>query len=146
MKQFHIGDILSVTTGRLVSARHIDSVYEILSFLVGGESLWTHQLPRVMDECRPWLATQFPDLMKDSPRMVALLADLDARLSNRGDGRVEIACAEWVETVRAVFGLPVYVPVYEMGADMHTSIDPLTEAQAMFGDDKVIPVVMDGKD
>lgn len=35
MKAFHIGDVLTVTTGRLVSPRHMYGVYEILNFLTG---------------------------------------------------------------------------------------------------------------
>ncbi len=34
------------------------------------------------------------------------------------------------------------IPVYEMGADMHTHIDPLEEAAAMVGEGRVIPIVV----
>lgn len=60
-KSFHLGDVLSITTGRLVSTRHIDGVYEILDFMT-GESLFTHQLPRAADACKPYLLKQFPQL------------------------------------------------------------------------------------
>ena len=32
------------------------------------------------------------------------------------------------------------LPVYEMGTDMHTHIDPIEEAEAMVGKDRVIVV------
>jgi hypothetical protein len=35
------------------------------------------------------------------------------------------------------------LPVYEMGADMHTHIDPVEEARAMVGDDRVLVVSPD---
>lgn len=54
---FHIGDILSITTGRLVSPRHIDGVYDILNWMT-GDNLFTHQLPRAAGECAEWLAEQ----------------------------------------------------------------------------------------
>src|SRR5215469_4293666 len=60
-REFHIGDILSVTTGRLVSPRHIGGVYDILGWMT-GDSLFTHQLPRAAEECAPSLREQFPDL------------------------------------------------------------------------------------
>ena len=60
-KEFHIGDILSVTTRHLVSLRLMDGVYDILDFMT-GESLMTHQLPRASDACRPNLLEQFPQL------------------------------------------------------------------------------------
>ena len=63
MKLFHISDILSVTTGYLVSNRHMDGVYDILNFLTKDE-LFTHQLPRASDECQPWLRAMFPAIMR----------------------------------------------------------------------------------
>ena len=60
-KKFHLGDVLSITTGRLVSPRHMDGVYDILNFMT-GDNLFTHQLPRASDECKPHLLAQFPQL------------------------------------------------------------------------------------
>jgi hypothetical protein len=56
-----LGDILSVTTGRLVSRDHIGGVYKILDYMT-GDSLFTHQLPRASSECRPALLAQHPQL------------------------------------------------------------------------------------
>lgn len=53
-RKFHIGTILSITTGVLLAPNHIDDVYDILNFM-SGEKLQTVQLPRVADECRPYL-------------------------------------------------------------------------------------------
>jgi hypothetical protein len=61
-KQFHISDVLTITTGRLVSTRHMDGVYDILNWMT-GESLYTHQLPRASRECAPALLAQFPALV-----------------------------------------------------------------------------------
>jgi hypothetical protein len=147
MKQFHIGDILSVTTGRLVSSRHIDGLYEILNFLTGDE-LYTHQLPRAMRECEPWLKTQFPYLMADWPAMQKQLKGLDDLIALDGDDKAarERTIRHWVEATRHEVKFPDIVPemlpVYEMGASMHTHIDPIQEAEAMVGKDKVIPVQM----
>lgn len=60
-RTFHIGDILTVITGRLVSPRHIEGVYDILNYLT-ADSLFTHQLPRAGRECEPYLRERFPDL------------------------------------------------------------------------------------
>jgi hypothetical protein len=139
---FHISDVLSVTTGRLVSTRHIDGVYDILNFLT-GDNLFTHQLPRANKECEPWLRTQFPQLFADSPDMPQLLKALDMMLeaSKRGDGcGIEQACRRRVEMVRVQFDLPEQVLVYEMGEGMHTYIDPIEEAVAMVGKERVIVV------
>ena len=60
-REFHLGDILSITTGRLVSPRHIDGVYDILNWMT-GDNLMTHQLPRACGECEGPLRAQHPDL------------------------------------------------------------------------------------
>jgi len=141
MKLFHISDLLSVTTGRLVSSRHMDGIYEILNFLT-GDNLFTHQLPRAMDECKPWLRSTFPTLMEDSPGMPERLADMDLRIKAVPQDREHIAIVirDWVQDLRIALKLPEMLPVYELGADMHTHIDPLEEARSMFGNEKVIAV------
>lgn len=50
-KSFHLGDVLSITHDRLVSPRHMEGVYDICNWLT-QDNLFTHQLPRVHDECR----------------------------------------------------------------------------------------------
>lgn len=35
--EFHVGDILSVITDRLVSPKHIGGVYDILGFMAGED-------------------------------------------------------------------------------------------------------------
>lgn len=60
-KKFHLGDVLSITTSRLVSPRHIDGVYDIFGFMT-GELLFTHQLSRASDVCKPALLEQHPQL------------------------------------------------------------------------------------
>lgn len=141
MKTFHISDVLSITTGRLVSSRHIDGVYDILNFMT-GDNLFTHQLPRASRECEPWLRTQFPQLFEDDPRMIGLLGVLDSNLEPvKGDkAAIEPVIVRWVESVRQCYDLPENLPVYELGADMHTHIDPIEEARAMVGDSNVIGV------
>ncbi len=61
IKKFHLGDVLSITTQRLVSPRHMVGVYDILNFMT-GDNLFTHQLPRAANECKPYLLEQFPKL------------------------------------------------------------------------------------
>ena len=60
-RKFHLGDILSIVPGYLVSPRLIDGVYDILNFMT-GDNLFTHQLPRAARECEAHLLAQFPFL------------------------------------------------------------------------------------
>lgn len=61
VKSFHVGDILSITTGVLASPNHMGGVYDILDFMT-GEGLFTHQLPRAAEACAPELAAQLPEV------------------------------------------------------------------------------------
>lgn len=105
---FHIGDILSVTTGKLVSRRHIEGVYDILNFMT-GDTLYTHQLPRAADECRPFLIEQHPALAEAEARGV------DAE-----------TWSGWLDEQATRFGETLEVrPLPEHA---HEFVDPLSEA------------------
>lgn len=58
-ESFSLGAVLSVTTGTLLCP--IDGVYRILNHMT-GDSIYTHQIPRVSRECGPALLKQFPAL------------------------------------------------------------------------------------
>lgn len=60
-REFEIGDILSVTTGILVSRNHVGGLYELMGFMM-GKPLFTHELPSAMDVCKPPLDEAFPEL------------------------------------------------------------------------------------
>ena len=60
-REFHIGDVLSITSGFLVSPRGMEGVTEILDY-VTGDHLFTHQLPRAARESEAWLLEQHPYL------------------------------------------------------------------------------------
>ena len=121
-KDFHIGDILSVTTGCLVSPRHISGVYDILGFM-SGEDLMSHQLPRVSDECEPFLKAQHPDLAE-----VVVPETVNS----------EETLLFWLAEQTAIYG--VTRPVQPLAATDHTSIDPIAEIKMMRPDMPIIGV------
>ena len=59
MEKFHISDILTVMSGKMVSIRNMDGLYAILNYMC-NDNLFTHQIVRCMQECRPYLEKQFP--------------------------------------------------------------------------------------
>ena len=128
-KNFHIGDILTVTTGRLVSPRHIDGVYDILNWMT-GDNLFTHQLPRASRECEQPLRAQFPDL-------AAVVPPEDFG----GEQGVFLWLAEQVDQFGATRD------VAPLAADEHTRIDPFTEMRMVAPQAEVIGIVVpDGDD
>ena len=123
-RAFHLGDILSITTERLVSPRHIEGVYDILGWMA-GESLMTHQLVRVARECQKPLLAQHPDL-----RDIAVPRDLDS------EGKV----TAWLAGQVILYGETREVT--PLAAEDHTHIDPITELRTMRADDEITVVVV----
>lgn len=111
MRKFHLGDILSIITGRLLSPRHMEGVYDILSFMT-GEELYTHQLGRAKEECAPYLLTEMPWLRQIDPTGVTpdnWKEWLDQQVQKYG---------EWHDV------LPIH-------PDDHEIIDPIEELKRM---------------
>lgn len=122
MKSFHLGDILSVTTGFLLSPSKMDGLYQILDYMT-GDQLFTHQLPRASRECAPALLAQHP-----------ALADIQAPESFAGPEDAEAFLMVQV----ARFG--EYLDVQPLCPEEHTQIDPIAELKMMAPHVEVIPV------
>jgi hypothetical protein len=120
LKTFHLGDVLSITTGTLLSPRGIEGVYDILNWMT-DDNLYTHQLPRVMDECTPYLLEQHPQLR-----------DIDAGGVSRDNFR------EFLQQQIARFGETL--EVRKLPAGVHYEIDPLSELAEKVHPSKIIIV------
>lgn len=122
-KKFHLGDLLSVTTGRLLSPTHMDGIYDILNYMT-GDDLFTHQLPRASRECAPILVGQHPWLAKvdhsavNTENWQNFLADMVAKYGEFHD-------------------------VIPMHPDDHEVKDPIEELIEMRGAENVIIVQTD---
>lgn len=119
-KHFHIGDILSITGEKLVSPRLISGVYDILNYMTGDE-LYTHQLPRAMRECRPYILKQHPQL-----------AAVDE------SGVTPETWRAWLDEQIAKFGETL--PVDPLPEHAHEFIDPISELAEKVHPDKIIVV------
>lgn len=119
-KLFHLGDILSITTGVLVSKRLIGGVYDILNFMT-ADNLFTHQLPRAADECRPALLEQLPQL--------ATVTGEDITPEN---------FQAWLEDRCAEFGEELLVKPLPEHA--HEFIDPMSELAEKVHPDKIVAI------
>lgn len=110
-KIFHLGDILSVTTGYLVSPNRMDGVYDILNFMT-GESLSTHQLIRASKECRPYLLKLHP-----------YLKEIDSTAITPGN------CTKWLNKQVLRFGEELLVRTLPEG--QYKVKNPILEAAEM---------------
>lgn len=107
IKDFHISDILTVTTGKLVSSRHMAGIYDVLEWMTGGP-VWTHQIPRIGREAKPVLLAAHPQLAE---------ADCEGVTPENINDRIVGWVAQFGETL----------PVPRMGADQHERVDPISE-------------------
>lgn len=119
-KQFHLGDILSITTGRLMSPQGMGGVYEILNWMT-GESVFTHQIPRIAKEAAPVILRALPQIAN---------AQCDDVTAENFDQRLSDLVVEFGEMH----------PVPKMTIAEHERIDPISEAAEMFHPDKIIAV------
>jgi hypothetical protein len=122
-RDFHIGDILSITTGQLVSPRQMDGIYDILNFMQ-DDKLFSHQLPRASKDCKPYLLEQHPQLA-----------------AVNGEEITEENWEGWLAEQVARFGetLPL-LPVPP--AQRHIR-PPLEELKVMMPDKQIIPIIVD---
>lgn len=109
-RSFHLGDVLSITTGKLVSPRHVDGIYDILNWMT-QDNLFTHQLPRASRECEPWLLRQHPEL----------------RGVEAPEFRDKAHVFSWLDEQVALFGETLEIE--PIPADDHTAKDPIAELQ-----------------
>lgn len=124
-RSFHLGDILTVTIGgRLVSPNGIGGVYTILGFMTDSSPM-THQLPRLVDECRPSLMAQHPDLAQVQP-------------PDEFDDEAHVL--SWLHEQVDRFGETRMVAPLPPGD--HTDIDPFTEWQMKTGRPVDVAVVV----
>lgn len=139
-RKFHIGDILSITTGYLVSPEHIGGVYNILNFMT-EDDLMTHQLPRASDECKPSLIQQFPWV--DDPEITVMaIGKLKLMLETEtGKKEPEHLLLGWLSQLSAKYG--EYHEVKPLEKYQHVYKDPVQEAVDMVGADKVVVVEAD---
>lgn len=79
-RDFPLSDILTVTTGRLLSRDGIEGVYRILRYLT-GDQIMTHQIPDVIDACHLPVLAQHPQLLDVVPVANADLDRIDAWLT-----------------------------------------------------------------
>lgn len=59
MKTFTLGQVLTVTSGRMLCEGGMKDLYEILNYLTGDE-IYTHQIPSALDQCRPYVLSSYP--------------------------------------------------------------------------------------
>ncbi len=108
-KAFATGDVLSTATGYLVTPKGIGAVYEVLEWMT-GESVYTHQIPRIGREAAAVLLAAHPELAE---------AYAEAKQITPNNWQ------QWLATWLSRYGEAITVPKFT--ADEHERIDPISE-------------------
>ena len=112
----------------------MDGIYAIMNH-VTGDILYTHALPRAFRFAAPLIKAQCPELeAAEKPENIAKLDALIADAKARNEAPMA-ACTIWL----AGLGLAKEYAI-QSHADAWLSRDPIEEAQAMVGKDKVAVV------
>jgi hypothetical protein len=125
-RPFHLGDILSVTTGTFMAPRGVEALYDLLGFMT-GDTLFTHQLPRAADECAPRLLEQHPDLA-------------EVQVPDWQDGVDRTVVEAWLAEQVGRYGETR--DVAPLVAEDHTHIDPIVEAERFKPGGLILPVAL----
>lgn len=119
-KDFPTTDVLSTITGRLMG--DIGGVYEVLNWMT-GESIYTHQIPRIGREATPVVVGAHPYLAQ---------AVAESKQVTREN------YLEWRDLWLKRYGTTIAVPRFD--ADAHEGIDPLSELAEKFHPSQIIVV------
>lgn len=113
---------MSTVTGVLVSEDGIGCVYEVLNWMT-GESVYTHQIPRISREARPVMLALYPNMQS---------AIEEAERVNGENWR------EWLAIWTERYGEEIAVPV--MNIAEHERIDPMSELAEIVHPDRIITI------
>lgn len=131
--RFHVGDILSIITGRLVSPRGIEGVYDILGYMT-DDTPYTTQLGRFGEECKPHLQQQH-----DSALAAFYEPPEEAMVST-------LSIYKWLGGISVALGGSL-LTVKPIGEDDHVAMDSITELTldhgSNFVEEKIISIDMD---
>lgn len=111
-RDFPIGDVLSVTTGRLLSRRHMAGVYDVLGHVTGDPGITTIGIAMVSGAAAAHVLAQHPDLEGINNELWAL-----ETLGKLPDGWP--AWMEWVDGAGARHG-------WSLQASRWRSIEPMS--------------------
>lgn len=117
MKSFHLGDVLSVTTGKLVGPSGIGGVYEICDHML-RTSHFTHQLPRAAEDARPAIFAQYPELK-------------EVEVPKFGEGVTKEDVLAWVETQVPRYGATLDLEPVSVAEAAKKERGPISELAEM---------------
>lgn len=119
-QEFPTRDVLSTITGVLMS--DIGGVCQVLNWMT-GESVFTHQIPRISREAVPVVVAMHPTLQQAIDEAEQVTPD---------------NFSTWRDAWENRYGQTIAVPKFS--ADTHERIDPISELVEKVHPDKIVTV------
>lgn len=118
-RRFHIGDVLSITTGKITSPRGMDGIYDILDYMT-NDSPFTTQLGRFAEECTPYLEQQLGEAIKPYSEVPETITD-------------SLSLYRWLHGVTEGMNGDPFLKIGKIGEKDHAVMDPMTELELDHG-------------
>lgn len=115
-KDFHISDLLSITTGRLVSKSGMDGIFNILNYME-NDNLSTIGLTVVKDKHTATLDNLYPQLSENSLKIELQQLDNALDISNNTEKTV----SEWVKSLEDKLGSYFSVPQQNLNNNLENN-------------------------
>lgn len=93
-RTFDLSDVLTVTTGALISTRQVDGLYDIMGYVTGDESISTIGLAMMADSAKQTILQQHPQLASVTFPDIKKVAASDR----------EKFISDWLSKQKATFG------------------------------------------
>lgn len=97
-KDFHLGDVLTIITHRLVSPNGIGGVRKLLDFMIGDYI----SIVCAMERCKPYLLEQFPQFT--SSVIDNMIDEINVISEMSGEGEEQKLVNEWLARQVAKYG------------------------------------------
>lgn len=113
-RRFHIGDILSITTGIPTSPRGIDGIHDILRYMTDDNPATT-QSDRFAEECRRYLEKQLGEIIGAYSKVPEIITD----------SRINLY--EWLQVITEDMGGDPFLKVHKINKENHAVLNPVDE-------------------
>lgn len=130
---FHLGDLLSYTTGALVAPDHMRGMHRVAEFLTDGP-VWDHQLIRLSD---PIAA----EIRRQHPWISAVAAPVFEFPDDARNDHCAAVVGDWLTAQAGRFGAEHVLARPDGFAAAHIR-EPLSELIERVGPERVIPAVV----
>ncbi len=136
MRDFHLGCVLSIATGRVLSKRYILGVYDVVAYMWAQSCNDGIAYQAMYPECKLWLLKQYPKF--DTEQMQDHVRGLDQLVAQAENDRSDLKSVVfgWVDEMILLYGESL--PVQPIPESHRRPINLFDEAKLIMGPGRTI--------